>query len=698
MLTPQQREYTIQFLLSLMHSSGGGKETVNASPTLTSTLSVCKALRMFNVAPPIPDTIRDFVLSHYHPASSSFQDEQQQPSVLASAAGLLTLWSIDAHSDFQDLYPSTTAFMRTHASTREEHFMLIAVANECSLVDVDLSVSISFFRALEHHEGGFGESPLTNAIAASALLRAGEQPINVHRIAQDLLSIQQSGGWFEDVTSSNLWTTYCIMRLLDLTNNRPTTTPLATYIQSMFLPSGGYGIDGSMASASATYQCLSILDWITGPPIRAARSNDVAALRDWLASGGDPNITNLYGWTPLMAAAVRGNTSAVQTLLHDGAMKADPNVRLEVADALPIFWAGQSGNVDTVKALLNVAPQHLFEISSVNGHTLLLQAVFFGSEHHVQIVRWILESYALVLDLHDEHQRNQALRQLFSACNVRGYTAVTMSVLWNNTQLTELLKASDPTTPADRNRYYLELLAYIAEPVPDQEPQRTARLLADEFAEQLSNCFSALISAIERSDVAWDALTAEWLATLTTFVSAPQFDINALGGPLMQTPVIMAVTGVNSTPQMAEFRRNLVTMLLDRGANPDIPEKHPMGVDAVIRAAVLNHFDVLQIISKHMPPLAFAAALNDVPAINGQTALHDTVHRALTSADDDVQRHLDQIRWCIEKGARYNLEDHTGTTALELALRARNDTVFQNRATMVLDALGVTQEQPHDAH
>ncbi|WP_426512515.1 hypothetical protein ACPPVO_18940 [Dactylosporangium sp. McL0621] len=110
-------------------------------------------------------------------------------------------------------------------------------------------------------------------------------------------------------------------------------------------------------------------------------------------------------------------------------------------------------------------------------------------------------------------------------------------------------------------------------------------------------------------------------------------------------------------------------------------------MDAVIRAAVLNHFACLRAIAAHMPPLAFAAALNERPAINGQTALDDTVHRALTAPPSTLDSHLEQIRWLIGHGARADVPDHTGVTPLGRATAALGDPVLKAHAKVVLAAL-----------
>jgi ankyrin repeat protein len=56
--------------------------------------------------------------------------------------------------------------------------------------------------------------------------------------------------------------------------------------------------------------------------IDAAKSGDVAATRDAIRGGANPNSVDASGWAPLMWAAQEGHTEVVDQLLTAG---ADPN-------------------------------------------------------------------------------------------------------------------------------------------------------------------------------------------------------------------------------------------------------------------------------------------------------------------------------------------------------------------------------------
>ncbi len=689
MITFQARQRTIAALHAL-RSGDGYPDQPGGTPQVGTTLSVQKSLAFLGSRPADPDSLHSFVMAAIDPATGTCTPPgAQTPSVLLTAGALLSLHALDAAQSLARFLQPGLDWMAENARSREEHFMTIAVADECA-VPVPLPDSVAFFRALEQPDGTFGSSVLTNGIASSALLRLGEPLRNPDAVAALMLAAQTREGGFADTDgAADLWTTYCVMRALDLMQVSPNVATLAPWVRAMQTPEGGFG-QGS-TSANATYQCLSILDWVVAPVLDAARSGDVGGVSRHLRAGGDPDLCDLQGWSLLAAAAVRGRADVVRILLSadvSGGRSADPGLRMPEADALPIFWAGQSGDIETVAALLRARPEQLFATSSVNGHTVLLQAAFFGTQRHRDLIAWLLEHVSDILDLHGEEQVEATRNRLLAACNVRGYTARTMAQLWNNQAIAAVVDPLDHSTEQDRDDYYRRLLAAIAEPPPSDPVERDAQQRTEQLLATIGDGFAAM-TAVATDDSAVALREAALLEAVSAQLEDERLDINRRGGPLSETPVIVAVTGTDASPRIGEARRRLLTLLLEHGADPDLPERHPMAVDAVIRAAVLNHFDCLKEIARFRPPLAFAAALNERPAINGQTALDDTVHRALTASDDTVQSHLDQIVWAVGHGARTDIPDFTGVTVADRARLAADDAVLRQRAPVVLAALGV---------
>jgi ankyrin repeat protein len=678
MLSNIERKKTIEFINSLQIENGAFKANASGSANPQSTLSGIKALQFLGKTVNEPDKVYSYITSLYDDEKSSFVDPgTKEPNVFLSAAGLLILFNIGADNELERIYHKTLDQMIANAKIREENFMIIGVVDECKIAH-DISKPINFFKNMES-SGKFGDSVLNNAIASSALWRINETAGDTKLIIDFLLNSQtDNGGFREDSSNPDLWITYCVMRALDLKDTTPSRQILLKWILENYNENGGYGKDE--ADLNITYQSFSILDWCLKPVFNAAKNNDTNPIEEWICEGGSPNVYDLKGFTPLLKASARGCSEVVEYLLSDELdQKADPKIKYEEADASPLFLAGQSGNLHTVQYLMNSNKDQLFDISKVNGHNLLLQAAFYGSEGHYQIAEWILENIASILNISKEYKENYLIK-LMKMTNVRGYNCTTMNELWGNQKMGELFKKYDKTTEKDRLEYLDDLLEKIANPIPENAIEKQKQELTEAFIDIIDESLKNANST--HSDI--NNLYKETTLRLSDLIQKADFDINRKGGPLSETPVIVAVTGVDSTEEASKFRYDLVKFLLENGADPDIEEEHPMAVDAVIRAAVLNHFDILKLISEYMPPLKFAAALNAKPAINGQTALQDTVHRALTAKGDSLQTHLEQLDWAISRGAKVDIEDHTGKSPLKLAESALNDKIFKENAQKVL--------------
>jgi hypothetical protein len=375
--------------------------------------------------------------------------------------------------------------------------------------------------------------------------------------------------------------------------------------------------------------------------LNAAKTGDIPTLQRWLLEGNDPNQRDDAGWSPLLWASVRGHPEAVILLLDNPGKPADAGLAHGVSGGLPLHLAGQSGDADTVLALLDHNPNQLDIQWDINGHTVLLQAVFYG---HQPLARALLERGA-----------NTALT------TARGLGPMELSKQFQNQPMIDLLGPYDrsATEKADNYKAYL---ARIAPVIPDDE-------------KPLQELSDRLVAAIETGlkSVVTDSVTVEQvLATVRSLVETSGADVNRLGGPLSQPPLVVVATGINATPKMADLRLALAQFLLSHGASPSLCEKHPMAVQTIIRAAVFNHLAILRLCAKFMTPQELADGINMVPTVNGLTAMHDTVLRAGMAADDRFEGYLDQVRFFMQNGGRIDMEDYSGITQRQLAERAHD--------------------------
>ncbi|RCS42044.1 hypothetical protein DTL42_19635 [Bremerella cremea] len=675
-----------RFLDSLLRDDGGYANAAGkAKSSLSSTNSVLKALDSLDCIVSATEKTVDFVRSCHDGVLGGFA---QQPGAEAdgftTASALMLLNRLGGSGAVSIYQERAVQFMNSKARTQYDHFMTIAAYEECDITGSSPDKAIAYFQAKASDDTP-NARVLDNAITFSSLLRAGQPFKNKPAVIDLLLQRQRDDGGFGDGDSSDLFTTYCVLRCLVLLKTPPNVRRLQRYLSQLRRKNGFAATRGEAASAGATYQVLSILQWISDlqrDAVDMARAGDVTGLSKWLVCGGDPNIYDSDGWTVLLAASAYGKHQVVDFLLNNAmhdVPNADPCLRFCGADALPIYMAGQSGDVKTVEILLKAKPEHLHAISTVNGHTVFLQAAFYGKSVHLDLARYLLDNCCSLLGSPPDQLPSEQKR-LTTATNVRGYTGLTMQHLWHNEKMSELLSGYPQPTEEEKETYLDDLLLRIAD----------AQSLSERLIHEL-RFWQNKAAAVEDGAAPVDQqLVEQALVAIDRIASQSAFEIDRLASSLYQPPLIYAITGVDRTRSGAEMRFAIVKYLLDKKADPKVREKHPMGIGSVIRASVLNQFELLKLVADYMTKQDFADEMNTSPAVNGLTAMHDAVHRALTAPAPDLQPHLNKIRWMLQRGARIDIPDHTGQTQKQLAIEAHGDPAFsEGNVRAVWEVLGL---------
>lgn len=386
--------------------------------------------------------------------------------------------------------------------------------------------------------------------------------------------------------------------------------------------------------------------------IEFSKAGNLEELKKLLDSGFDPNSHDETGWTPLLWASARGHSDLVSLLLNSG---AKTSVSHNISKALPIHMAGHSGDVETSKILLDNSPDDLNSVWDLNGHTILLQAAFYG---HLELADFLVKKGADT-----------------SITTARGLGPMEMAMQFQNEPLMNIIKPYD-SSAEKKSQYYESYLKKIAPQIPPDEIQ----------VQKLSDELVSIIDSSIKSALKTNSYPESTLKQIKNLIESQGCDVNRLGGALQQPPLIVTVTGNNGFPQVesaSKLRLDISNYLLEQGANPSVHEKHPMGAQTIIRAAVFNHLEILKMCQKYMSQEELTDAINEIPIVNGLTALHDTVLRSTTAAEDKFEGYLAQCKWFMDNGGRSDIEDFSGRTQRDIADQCSNQT-YRSRLLEIL--------------
>ncbi len=132
------------------------------------------------------------------------------------------------------------------------------------------------------------------------------------------------------------------------------------------------------------------------------------------------------------------------------------------------------------------------------------------------------------------------------------------------------------------------------------------------------------------------------LSEVKRLVEVEGASANLRGGRLGTTPLILAsVAG----------KEDIVDYLLNKGADPNLHELHPMAISALFKASVFGHTAIAQRL------LERGALVNEQGPANGMTPLHDAVFRG----------RVEVAKLLLGFGANPDLKDYTGRSAKDLA-------------------------------
>ena len=460
---------------------------------------------------------------------------------------------------------------------------------------------------------------------------------------------------------------------------------------------------------------------LTGPLLDAVRAQDAATTRRLLDAGADVREAMPDGTTVLHWAAHNGDTALAERLLKAG---ADARARNDYG-ATPMSEAAELGDAGLIRALLRAGGD--VESANAEGQTALMTVAREGN----------LDAATVLI---------KAGANVNAAESRRGQTALMWAAAQSQPDMLRLLIKHGAKVDA-RSTVHEWPRRVTAEPRAQGRPQGgfTALLLA--AREGCAPCAQALVerhASINLGDP--DGITPLLMAVLNARFDVAAYLVRA-GADVNRwdtwgrAPLYSAVD-YNTTPRGGRPDRpsadtttalQVIELLLDKGANPNMqlklfPPYRSLGQDRggdsmltigttpLIRAAKAGDVEAIRLLLKHkaMPdlpntlgitPLMAAAGVgsttldirarfrNEAHCIeagklilaaganinavrdNGQSALHGA---ALWGWSEFV-------KFLADNGARLDLKDKSGSTALDVALGKAG----------VTGRVGVAAAEPH---
>ena len=419
----------------------------------------------------------------------------------------------------------------------------------------------------------------------------------------------------------------------------------------------------------------------------AVRAGDVATTELLVRAGARVDAVNRYGVTPLSLAARNGRGDLIDLLLQSGASLKTAEATLPEGQTLAML-AARTGQVDALKRVVTAGS----DVDARETRTGTTALVWAATSNHAGAVRALAEAGA---DLNIQskvttypHTQNGVLLSGVE----EGVSYVGQTVLPRGGWSAVMYAAREGATAAVR------ALAEAGANLDLVDPEGTTALIlavingqwdaAAVLIDKGANLNLADIKGMTALYAAIDMHTLgdtfgrpypappviEGSVGVIEMLLAKGADPNTpLKGPILKRQYDAGDNrlGEGATPFMRAARKcdvAVMTLLLEAGADPKLAQKSGNTALMLAAGAVTSNGDETQRISEEQAltavKIGIAAGL-DVNEINatGDTAMH-------TAATTNGGLHS-VIRLLAESGARLDIRNKGGRTALEAAQRAR---------------------------
>ncbi len=267
--TPAAKQATVAYLQALQAADGGflpAKTEPAGKSSMRTTVSAVRAVRFFGGEPRNLAKAVTFLKSCYDPKTGGFADRPGgMPDVATTAIGLIGVAELGLPVAE---YAPAMRYLNDHVKGFDDIRIAAAAVEATKIQPPQTAAWLGEIGKLRNPDGTYGKGAGTARAtggATAAVLRLDGVVVNRDRVIQAILRGQRADGGFgkEDTTTSDLESSYRIVRCLHMLKQKPDASALRDFIARCRNADGGYGVvPGQASSVSGTYYAGIILHWL----------------------------------------------------------------------------------------------------------------------------------------------------------------------------------------------------------------------------------------------------------------------------------------------------------------------------------------------------------------------------------------------------------------------------------------------------
>jgi hypothetical protein len=263
-LSREQSEASIAFVQSLQNPDGGFRGTTAPGKSqLGATNASLRSLKYFGGRLRDRSATLKFVLDCYDPAAGSFADTPGgTPDVRSTSMGVMALAELSA--PLPEGGERIVHYFEQNAMALPDVYMAAAALHSAGLKAQGTARWLSAYEATRNATDTYGSGGVDTARAVNTIVRLGGPIKERAAVVRDLRALQRPDGGFSAAGgSSDLGTTYPVMRAFYLLKEKPDLAGVRRFVASCRNADGGYGTrPGEPSTANATYHAAIVLHWV----------------------------------------------------------------------------------------------------------------------------------------------------------------------------------------------------------------------------------------------------------------------------------------------------------------------------------------------------------------------------------------------------------------------------------------------------